>query len=181
MIFLLGVLLILVVTLAIGMVGYLFFFALLPMARGAFYAGTREKVLYQMLSLSRIQSGEKVVDLGSGDGRLVIAFAKAGAYAQGYEINPILVWLSRRKIQKLHLEARAEIYWKDFWSISLRSFALVSVYGVPSLMQTLEEKLQKELQPGARVVSNGFAFPAWPCAKNVGRVYLYKKTFSEKA
>src|ERR1035437_1401593 len=101
-----------------------------------------------MLKLADIKKGESLVDLGSGDGTLVILFAKAGANAYGYEINPFLVWKSRRKIKKEQIESSAIIYWKSFWLENLSKYDIITVYGIKFIMKDLEKKLQKEAKKG---------------------------------
>ena len=72
---------------------YVFFYFLLPMFFwGAFFAKTDDVSLQNMIKLAKIKPGDIAVDLGSGDGKIVIAMAKAGAIAYGFEINPFLVW-----------------------------------------------------------------------------------------
>jgi len=71
-----------------------------------------------MLLFSKIKPGERMADLGSGDGRILIEFAKKGAIAEGYEINPVLVFIARMKIRRLGLEKKARVFWKSFWRVS---------------------------------------------------------------
>jgi len=160
---------------AIGAFGYIILFSVIPMIRGAYYSGSRRDTLEQMLFLAKVKPGERAVDIGSGDGRIVIALAKAGAQAYGYEINPVLVWWSRRKIRKANLQETAFIYWKNFWSQSFSSFDIVMVFGIPYIMKELEQRLQEELKPSARVVLNGLSFPAWSCERTQGTALLYVK------
>jgi len=68
-----------------------------------------------MLKLGQVSSKDTLIDLGSGDGRILIAAACLGAKAVGYEINPFLVWKSRRLIRQARLEKLAKVYWKSFW------------------------------------------------------------------
>lgn len=153
-----------------------FIFNIIPMLLlGAFFAPTSKETVEKIISLSDIKLGEKAIDLGSGDGRLVIALAEAGAEAEGYEINPILVWLSKRNIKKSGLKNRAFVYYKNFWKEDFSKFNVVIVFGISYMMKKLEKKLKKELKPGARVVSNYFIFPEWKYSKKQGNVYLYEK------
>lgn len=144
------------------------------MFRGAFFAPSERKEVERIILLSGAKSGDKAVDLGSGDGRLVIALAKAGAEAHGYEINPILVWWSRLKIKKAGLSKKAFVYQKNFWNLDLSDFNIVSVFGIKYMMARLELKLKKELKPDARVVSNYFIFPTWQYSKKESSAYLYE-------
>jgi 16S rRNA A1518/A1519 N6-dimethyltransferase RsmA/KsgA/DIM1 with predicted DNA glycosylase/AP lyase activity len=147
---------------------------LFPIIRGAPYLPSSNEAVQRIIAISDIKPGEKAVDLGSGDGRIVIAFAKAGAEAHGYEVNPFLVWLSKRNIQKAGLSGKAFIHWGDFWNKDLSTFSIVSVYGIERIMVNLEKKLRRELKAGAKVISNKFIFPTWPYVKKDGNIYLYK-------
>ncbi len=144
------------------------------MARGAPYVATDPELVLQMIQLARVELGDRAVDLGSGDGRIVIALVRAGAMADGFETNPFLVWQSRRKIKKAGLQDRATINWKSFWGANLSKYSVVTVYGISYIMPKLEEKLRRELTSGARVVSKGFRFPTWSLAKQKDNVYLYE-------
>jgi len=143
--------------------------------RGAPFVPTAREQVLRMVELSRVLPGEKAADIGSGDGRIAIAFAQAGAKSHGYEIKPWLVWLGRRNIKKAGLENRASIHWKDFWSQNFSSFDIVTVYGINHIMKRLERKLRKELKPGARVVLNSFKFPTWEPIKSQNNLHLYIK------
>jgi len=127
-----------------------------------------------MIRLAQIKPGMKAVDLGSGDGRVVMALAQAGTEAYGFEVNPILVWWSRYKIKKVNLSDKAKILQKSFWNADLSSFGLVMVFGMSHIMPKLETKLKSELKPGSKVVSNIFRFPNWQPEYSEHGVYVYK-------
>lgn len=146
---------------------------LLPIFQGAPFIPTDKKKLPTIIKLAGIKSGQKIVDLGSGDGRLVIALAKAGAEAHGYEINPFLVWWSRYKIKRAGLKEKAFVHQKGFWRANLQPFDLVVLFGIGHIMEKLEKKLKKELKPGAKVVSNCFTFPNWQHSIKEGPILLY--------
>ena len=152
----------------------IFFYIIPTLLFGAFFAPSKMETVEKMLALSDIKLGEKAVDLGSGDGRLVIAFAKAGVEAHGYEINPFLIRWSRRKIKEAGLGDRAFIHGGNFWKEDFSSFDVVTVFGIGYMMKKLENKLKKELKPGSRMVSNCFVFPSLSYIKKEGNIYLYK-------
>ncbi len=127
-----------------------------------------------MIRLAKIKKGDKVADLGSGDGRIVIAFAQNGAVAHGYEINPLLYVISIQNLRKNGVHERAKIYLKDLWRVDLSPYDIVTLYGNFPMMSRLEKKLQKELRTGARVISNHFKFPKWNSEKEED-LYLYVK------
>lgn len=134
---------------------------------------TRESAVADMVALATLQPGERVADLGSGDGRIVVAFARAGAEAHGYESNLFLVLIARRKIRKTRLGNIAHVHWANFWKVDLSPFNVVTIYGMPYLMKPLERKLQAELHPGARVLSNYFEFPNWTALRTQRDIHLY--------
>ncbi len=142
---------------------------------GAIFFPTKQKTVERMIVLAEVKPGERAVDLGSGDGRLVIAMAKAGAEAHGYEINPVLAWISQKRIMKAGLEQRAFIHQGSYWQENLSHFDIVTVYGMDYMMKKLEAKLKNDLHTNARIVSNSFPFPTWPYYKKDNRVYVYKK------
>jgi 16S rRNA A1518/A1519 N6-dimethyltransferase RsmA/KsgA/DIM1 with predicted DNA glycosylase/AP lyase activity len=126
-----------------------------------------------ILELAAIKKGTSIVDLGSGDGRMVLEFAKAGGYVAGYEIKPDLVARSKKRISEAGLENNAVIYQRDFWTQNLSSFETVYIYGMGSIMGRLEQKLEKELQPGSTFVSNIFRLPHWKIKRTKNGVHLY--------
>ena len=155
---------------------FLFFRAVLPFIFfGAIYVPSAKEKIEKIIELAEIKSGEKAADLGAGDGRLIIAFAKKAVEAHGYEINPLLVWEAKRNISNAKVKGRAFIHWKNFWGEDLSEFDIITVYGIGFIMKKLEKKLRKELKNNARVVSNGFRLPTWPPIKEEDGVYLYKK------
>jgi len=151
------------------------FFFLWPFLFGAPFEPTKQRKLRNMIKLAKIKKGEKAVDLGSGDGRIVIALAKAGAEAHGYEINPILVWISRYKIRKARLKGKAFIHLGNFWSVNFKQYDIVMMFQFGTIMKRLGKKLKKELKKGSRVVSYYWKFPNWKPSKKISNVWLYKK------
>ena len=144
------------------------------MLLGAPFVPIAPTVLKRMIELLTIQPGEKAADLGAGDGRVVIELARAGAKAQGYEINPLLVLASRKNIKHAEMARQASVHWKNFWKQDLSSFQVVTLFGMPHMMKKLQEKLAKELKPGSRVISHQFKFPDWPIAQQESQLYLYR-------
>ena len=150
-------------------------FLLFVIAKGAPFVPSRNKTVQKMVSLAGINAGDRAADLGSGNGKIVIAIARAGAEAHGYEINPLLVWWSRVSIRKAGLTGKAFIHTKNFWKEDLSGFNVITLYGIDYIMSGLEKKLKEELPSGARIVSNSFKFPNWPEILKEEGVYLYKK------
>lgn len=143
--------------------------------RGAPFAGIGKERMRVMLELLNAKKGKSFVDVGSGDGRIVIEAARKGLNAYGIEINPLLVAISLWKIKESKLK-NARILLKDFWKQDFSNFDYVSIWGTTHMMKFLEKKLLKELKPGAKVVSNHFQFPNWQPKKIKNDVYLYVKS-----
>jgi len=143
---------------------------------GAPFQTSSDKSIKNMIKLSRVKKGEKVADLGSGNGKLVIEFAKRGAFVTGFEINPLLVWISRRRIRKLGLQNKAKIKQANFWNANLSRFDVICVFQIGYIMGNLEKKLKKELKRKKRVrlVSNTWKFPDKKPVRKEGHVFLYK-------
>lgn len=146
-------------------------------AGGGPYVPTPDNAIQTMLELAEIKPTDIVTDLGSGDGRLLIAAAKAGAkQCTGYEIQHWLVKQSNENATKENLSDRIITHEKSMWDADLSSTSLVLLYQISYAMKRLEQKLQSELPVGARVVANGFKFPNWKEEKTVGNVRLYRKS-----
>ena len=143
---------------------------------GAPFQTSSNRALTKMIELSKIKKGERVADLGSGNGKIIIEFAKRGAIVTGFEINPLLVWISRRKIKKLGLQKKVSIKWQNFWNVDLSGFDIILIYQIGYIMKKLEKKLKRELKnlKGTRVVSNMWKFSNIKPKKRLGRVFLYR-------
>ena len=148
---------------------------LLWLYRGPFFVPTKRKHVPRIIDMLAVKQGEKIADLGSGDGRLMIAIVEAGAEAHGYEHNPLLVMRSRKNFEKLGITDRAFVYMENFWNADISKYDAIVIYGISYIMPRLERKLRAELRPGARVVSYSFPFPTWEHEKEDKRGYLYRK------
>lgn len=140
---------------------------------GAPYVPSGHARIERVINLAHITSKDTAAELGSGDGRLVIALAQTGAAVHGFEISPYLVWKSRRNIQKAHLTEHATIYRKSFWNVDLSSYNVVVIYGIQYIMPRLEKKLLRELKPGSKIISVYFTFPMLQPTMSLKDVHLY--------
>jgi cyclopropane fatty-acyl-phospholipid synthase-like methyltransferase len=163
-----------IILIVIGIIFFVFVAWLASSFFGAPFQPSSDRELKEMIEISDVKKGQKVADLGSGDGKVVIEFAKKGAEAHGFEINPFLVWLSRMKIKKLGLENKAFIHRKNFWKQDFSDFDIITLFQIYYVMHTLEDKMKNELKKGAKIVSNTWRFPKWKPEKQEGKIYLYK-------
>jgi SAM-dependent methyltransferase len=114
-----------------------------------------------MLDLAELKPGERLIDLGSGDGRIVLAAARRGASALGVELASDLVRRAREAARFEGLEARASFRRDDLFIVPLRGADVVTLYLLPAVNLRLRPKLLAELPPGARVVSHAFNMADW--------------------
>lgn len=145
-----------------------------PVINGAIYFPTSEDHVRIVVKLSQAGSGKRIADLGSGDGRILLAFGQANAIVEGFEINPLLVLRSRSAIRTAGLTKNVSVQWRSFWKEDLSRFDVVYVFGFTPIMKRLGKKLKRDLRPGALVVSNIFKFPDWQPAHVEDGVYVYQ-------
>lgn len=126
---------------------------------GAPFVPLEPEVVDHIMDMAKIQPGEIFYDLGSGDGRLVIAAALRGAKAYGVEIDPFRVWYSRLCIFIFGLSTRAHIIQKNFLDVDLSKADIITTYLLPETNDILYPKLIKEMKSGTRLVSAAFNFP----------------------
>jgi SAM-dependent methyltransferase len=119
-------------------------------------------VVNEMLRLANVTAGDVVYDLGSGDGRILIAAARdRGARGVGLEIDPALVALSTDRARRLGLADRLSFRQQDLFEADLSPATVVTVYLSPDLNRRLRPKLLSELRPGSRIVSHSFDMGDW--------------------
>lgn len=138
-----------------------------------YFQTTRVRV-QTMIDLAHITPGQRAADLGAGDGRIVIALARAGAVVTGYETDEVRASLAEKNSKQTQLtEEQARIIRKDFWQEDLSGFDVITVYPMPDILQALETKLLQELQSGSRVLLNYYQFPHWQPETTKEHVTLY--------
>lgn len=125
------------------------------------YVPTPQDVVEGMLDLAGLKSGEHLIDLGSGDGRIPVAAARRGATALGVEINAGLVTRARNLADLVGQSERARFLRADLFTVPLREADVVTLYLLPDVNERLKPKLLVELSPGARVVSHAFDMRDW--------------------
>jgi protein-L-isoaspartate O-methyltransferase len=126
------------------------------------YYPTPQIIVEKMLQLGGLKAGEKVFDLGSGDGRIVIMAAqKFHATAVGVELDKDLFRQSTDKIRKLGLERNARIINGDLLKQNYASADLITVYLLPVSNDKVTPLLEKQLKKGARVVAHDFELRNW--------------------
>ena len=171
-IFFVLLLLVLLITISI----YFFYkivWGLYILTQGAFYAGTSDDRVKDIVNILGDIKDKKVIDLGSGDGRILIALANQGAIATGIEIDKQLVKKSCTNITQANLDKKITVQHGNMWQVDLSPFDIVIVYGIPHIMKRLQTKLERELKLGTRVVSVFFPFPNKTVVKEKGDIKEY--------
>ena len=146
------------------------------------YVASPVRVVDIMLDLAKVKPGETVIDLGSGDGRILIAAAeKYKAKAIGIEISAKLVTEARQRIERDGLGDLAKVIEGDIMQADLSNADVVTMYLESKANSALRPRLEKFLKPGARVVSHDYAIQGWKptrVEKLDGRqghvIYLYE-------
>jgi SAM-dependent methyltransferase len=120
------------------------------------------EVVDRMLRLAEPRAGELLVDLGSGDGRIVIEAAKRyGARGLGVDIDPSLVARATENARRAGVDALARFQVQDFFETDLRGASVVTMYLLPEVNLKLMPRLLQDLKPGARVVSHDYEMGGW--------------------
>ena len=151
----------------------------------ALWQPTDRTTVRLILSLAGVKPGETVVDLGCGDGRIVVAAAREyNAYARGVEIDPFRALWGKTWIRLAGLSDRARITWGDMYQFDLSAADVVVLFLSGKANQKLTRKLSRELRTGARIVS--YYHPLYDFAPvEVGRakdgypLYLYRMGVSD--
>ncbi len=123
---------------------------------------TPPSVVDRMLEAANLKPGETLYDLGSGDGRVLIAAAqKFGAKAVGIEISKTSVDSTSKRIRELKLDDKVRVIEGDIMAVELSGADVVTLYLLTKSNDMLRPLLEKQLKPGARVVSHDYAIPGW--------------------
>lgn len=168
------------------MIGQLLFLLLFLIVFTAFfgafsaapYVPTWKRDVERMIALADIKVGEKVYDLGCGDGRIVFESARRGAEAVGIEIFILPYFYARIKS---YLKPRTKILFGDMFNLNVSDADVVFIFLMSKSYQRIATKLEKELKPGSRVVSSCWPVKGWEDklqkidkpADNVLPLYLY--------
>lgn len=118
------------------------------------------EMVEKMLDLARVTPQDLVIDLGSGDGRNVIAAAKRGARGRGVEYNPDLVEYSKRQAALAGVAERATFVQGDMYEADFADATVLALFLLPENLRKLMPKFA-ELAPGTRIVANTFGLPGW--------------------
>ena len=126
------------------------------------YVPTPQVIVDRMLQMAQVGPKDFVIDLGSGDGRMVRTAAKAlGASGFGVDIDSELVDLSNQTARREGIANKVTFYEQDVFKADIRKATVVTLYVLPDMMVSLRPKLLSELSPGTRIVSHDYHFREW--------------------
>ena len=133
-----------------------------PERTGGPYVPTPQAVVDAMLEVAGVGPDDFVIDLGSGDGRIVLTAAQRyNARGLGVDIDPELVESANEEARKRGLAERVGFREQDVLQAKLDEATVVTLYLLPGMMQQLQAKFARELNPGTRIVSHDFPFGDW--------------------
>jgi len=121
---------------------------------------TPQPLVEKMLDMAKVTPKDYVIDLGSGDGRTVIAAAKRGARALGIEYNPEMVGLSKRNAAKEGVSDKAHFVQADLFESNFSQATVITMFLLPEINLKLRPRIL-DLKPGTRIVSNSFTMGEW--------------------
>lgn len=121
---------------------------------------TPPELVDKMLEIAGVTEKDYVIDLGSGDGRIVIEAAKLGAHALGIEYNPDMVEISKKKAEEAGVSIRTKFIQADFLECDLSEATVITMFLLPDINLKLRPRLL-DLKPGTRIVSNTFTMGDW--------------------
>lgn len=147
------------------------------------YVASPMAVVRKMLEYADLKPGEKVYDLGCGDGRIVIMAAQEfGARGVGVDLNTRLVKEARAKVRALGLDDMVRIIHGNLFDVDVSPADVVTMYLTTGANEKVRPKLEQELRSGARVVTHDFSIPKWEPTENLKlsesyrthTIYLYR-------
>ncbi len=154
----------------------------MALVNGAPFVPTPMKKVKKMVALAKIKKGQRVYDLGCGDGRFVyVAANEYGANATGIELSPIVYVLA--KIRGFFWGSKAKIKFGNFKLFDLSDADVIFCYLLPDTLKKIQPMLDKQFRPGTRIYSYAFEIPKWKLIKQEGRdakaneapVFVYEK------
>jgi len=128
---------------------------------GGMWVPSSMGTVHKMLQLAELQPGQKLVDLGAGDGRVVLLAARQfEANAVGVEIDPLRALFANGLILLMGLRQRARVYYADVFNFDLTGADVVVMYLTKATNNRLKPRLLAQLEPGVKVITR-FAIPGW--------------------
>lgn len=148
--------------------------SLVAAVKGAPFLPTPYHKVHEMLEMAKINRHDILFDLGCGDGRILIAAAKQGVHSQGWELNPFLLVLAFVKIHLCKVAKYIRIHPTSFRGAPISDATVITIYGLPHIVQELGVNAAKHCKKGTRILS--YRFPIYalaPVKISTSGIYLY--------
>ncbi len=155
---------------------------IMAMINGAPFVPTPMARVKKMVELAKIKPGQRVYDLGCGDGRFVyIAANEYGAKATGIELSPIVYLLA--VVRKFFWKSRAQILFSDFKTRDISDADIIFCYLLPESLKKIQPSINRQIKPGTKIFSYAFEIPTWKLIYqeerrpelNLAPIFVYEK------
>lgn len=155
---------------------------LAALVNGAPFVPTPMNAVEKMLGLAKLKKGDRIYDIGCGDGRIVyMASKKHEVNATGFELSPFVYLIAR--VRKFLWKSKAQIRFANFKNHNLSDADVIFCYLLPETLSKLEPKLNKELKKGTKIISYAFPLKAWKetvkiasdPANSLAPIWIYEK------
>ena len=136
------------------------------------YLPTLTKQMKIALKLADLQPGQTLLELGCGDGKVLVAAAQQGVRAVGFELNPLLVIFCKLRCWRYrHL---VEVHWANFWTRPWPATDVILIFGLPRLMKKLDTKIVHDARKPVKLVSFAFPIPDKRAVQHEAGVFVYE-------
>ena len=125
------------------------------------YVPTAQTTVDEMLKIANVTAKDYVIDLGSGDGRIVVSAAKLGATAMGVDINPQRIKESHENAKAAGVTDKVKFFQQDLFQTKFSDATVLTIYLLPSVNVRLRPTILNDMKPGTRVVSHDFDMGDW--------------------
>lgn len=125
------------------------------------YVPTPQNIVDRMLDIADVQPGDYVIDLGSGDGRIVISAVKRGAWGHGIDLNPKRIEEARANAEAEGISDRVMFLEQNLFETDFSQASVITMYLLNSVNRKLRPHLLEKLEPGTRIVSHSFDMGDW--------------------
>jgi hypothetical protein len=139
---------------------------------GAPYLPTLNKPTQTALELADLKPGQLLLELGCGDGKILIAAAQQGIRATGFELNPILVLVCKLRCWRYRKLVRVQ--WANFWTKQWPTTDVIFIFGLPRIMNRLDKKIAQQASKPVKLVSFAFEIPDKSAVQKRDGVFLYE-------
>ena len=138
---------------------------------GAPYVPSHQRDIKKLFDELNLRKGSTVVDLGCGDGKVLVEASRHGLKAIGYELNPFLYLIAKFRLRKY---PKAKVVFANYWAADVSRADLVFIFSAAPFMDRLYKKLKNEIKPGGMVASYAFSFEGIKIYKKIEPVNIYK-------